>query len=238
VEQNQLLSQGFALLGFLSDDEQKKALALFEIYLTELELFNKPLKLTSASESSISNIIVRHIFDSLAALPHIALLVEQAAHYGIQPAVADIGSGGGFPGIPLAVCASVMPNLQKIRWTLIERMQKKCAFLQNCAALMKLPNVCVENIALEKAEKNRFAVCVFRAFHPLTPHLLDEFFSLTADGGFLAAYKARLLAVQQEMSGVESSKVEWRAEKLNVPFLDGHERCLVVIKKPDAWRAL
>ena len=231
MEQSQLLERGLELLGFLSDEEQKKACALFEIYLAELELCNKALKLTSASESTRSNIIVRHIFDSLAALPHIGLLVEQAEQHGIQPAVADIGSGGGFPGIPLAVCASVMPNLQKIRWTLIEREQKKCAFLQNCAALMKLSNVYVENTALEKAKKNRFAVCVFRAFHPLTQQLLDELFSVTAAGGFLAAYKARLAAIQQEMSAAESNKAQWRAEKLSVPFLDGHERHLVVIKK-------
>ena len=237
MEQSQLLEQGLALLGFLSDEEQKKARALFEVYLTELELCNKALKLTSASESSRANIIVRHIFDSLAALPHIGLLVDQAEQNGAPPFAADIGSGGGFPGIPLAVCASVMPNLQKIRWTLIERTQKKCAFLENCAALMKLPNVCVENTTLAKAEKKRFAVCVFRALHPLTPRSLDELFCLTDEGGFLAAYKARRAAIQQEMRAVELSRVEWRAEKLNVPFLDGHERHLVVIKKLNRQRA-
>jgi 16S rRNA (guanine527-N7)-methyltransferase len=229
--ENQLLSEGLNLLNFLSDDEQKKVFPLFKIYLDEIALFNKTLKLTSASESQRSNIIVHHIFDSLAALPQIALLIENASHNESAPLVADIGSGGGFPGIPLAICASVMPNLQQTRWTLIDRSQKKCAFLQNCAALMKLSNISVQNIALEKAPENCFAVCVFRAFRPLTAPLLAELFRKTAQGGFLAAYKARLCAIQKEMIALETENMLWRVQKISVPFLDTHERHLVIISK-------
>jgi 16S rRNA (guanine527-N7)-methyltransferase len=221
-----LLDAGLERLGFSVRAERERAAALFETYLDEWALFNPSLSLTGESERA--QIITRHIFDSAAAF----FIIEKLARAsGDDPpnsaVVADVGSGGGFPGIPLAVCASAVRS--QTRFVLIERSQKKCAFLENCAALMKLDNVSVENADMNGAGRNRFAVCAFRSFHPLDKKLLARLFSLTADGGFLAAYKARIETIEREMDA--AGAVSWKAEKLVVPFLEDRERHLVCIKK-------
>jgi 16S rRNA (guanine527-N7)-methyltransferase len=220
----QLLHDGLRQLGF--QDETCQMLAhILQLYLGELTLFNKTLHLTS--EADQDNIIVKHIFDSLAAYTHIQKLLalqhrstyDSAQH---TPLIADIGSGGGFPGIPLAAS---MPG---VHFVLIERMQKKCAFLQNCVAVLNLQNVTVENIALEQAQKNKFAVCVFRALHPLDDTLVTALKSLVIPGGFLAAYKARQQKIAEEMSALKCV-TDYSVEKLDVPFLKDYERNLVII---------
>jgi 16S rRNA (guanine527-N7)-methyltransferase len=213
---SELLREGLRQLGFTDSNTQEQTAQSLEIYLNELKLFNKTHSLVS--EHDTRDIIIKHVFDSLAALSHIQSLAANKT----QSVIADIGSGGGFPGIPLAVCMS------DARFTLIERMKTRCAFLQNCVSLMNLTNVSIENMEMEKITPHSFDVCVFRSFHPLTPKLAQTLLSLTVPGGHLAAYKAKLSAIKEEMKEIES--LEWKAEKLSVPFLSDHERHLVIIQ--------
>jgi 16S rRNA (guanine527-N7)-methyltransferase len=234
MDAEELLLNGLERLGLSCSGMRSQAAALFDIYLDEIELFNKTLNL--AAVSGRKEIIVRHILDSVAPFALIAELAEisRKKRAGISgtaddaAVIADIGSGGGFPGIPLAVCASVMRKQTRV--VLIERSKKKCAFLENCAAMMNLSCVTVENIAVERAQKKRFDVCVFRAFHPLDEKTARLILSLTVGGGFIAAYKARLENIKREMRGIESLSHGWRAEKLSVPFLEDHERHLVIME--------
>ncbi|MDR1625836.1 MAG: class I SAM-dependent methyltransferase, partial [Spirochaetia bacterium] len=135
--------------------------------------------------------------------------------------LADIGSGAGLPGIPLAVFLPQTPV------TLVEPSQKRCAFLRSAAALMGLENVSVfeGDLALARRE---FGVVTFRAFRPLEKKILKKLLALTAPGGLIAAYKARAEKTQGEIAAARELGLDARAQALSVPFLE-EERCLLII---------
>jgi 16S rRNA (guanine527-N7)-methyltransferase len=214
----ELLREGLRRLDFADSAHNESCAQSLEIYLHELELFNKMHSFTA--ETGRSEIIIRHIFDSLAALHAIRSLAIRTGSG--SPVIADIGSGGGFPGIPLAVC------MRDIRFVLIERMQKRSVFLESCTAIMGLSNVTVENTPAEQL-RQQFDVCVFRSFHPLDKSTLPVLLKLAIPTGFLAAYKAKIAKIHEEMDAVASLVSGWTAEKLDVPFLHDHERHLVII---------
>jgi 16S rRNA (guanine527-N7)-methyltransferase len=106
---NELLRDGFIELGLTSSDEQINA---FAIYLSELKKWNKAYNLTALKRDE--DIIIKHFFDSLLYLKFIP---EGKIK------VADIGSGAGFPGIPVKI---IRPEIEMY---LIEPSRKKTAFL-------------------------------------------------------------------------------------------------------------
>ncbi|MEO1128807.1 MAG: 16S rRNA (guanine(527)-N(7))-methyltransferase RsmG [Planctomycetota bacterium] len=114
-------------LGVAFDDGD---LARLGIYLDLLLRTNKIVNLTAVKEEHAA--WTRHVFDALTLLPLLQDLPENAR-------IADVGSGGGLPGIPLAIC------LPSMHVTLIEATGKKAAFLQHVAAAMGLTNVSVVN---------------------------------------------------------------------------------------------
>jgi 16S rRNA (guanine527-N7)-methyltransferase len=99
----------------------------FMRYLSHLVTWNKTINLTAIIDSK--EIIIKHFIDSLAALV--------ATNFGQDSLVLDVGSGGGFPGIPLKI---VRPDFQL---TLVEPVQKKCSFLNSVIGLLQLRNVSV-----------------------------------------------------------------------------------------------
>jgi 16S rRNA (guanine527-N7)-methyltransferase len=182
-------------------------------------------------------LIIKHILDSLTPLNLLSSLLTPnylTPNYLTPPNLrfdsylnlADVGSGAGFPGIPLAIC---MPG---VRFTLIERMGRRAGFLRDCTAVLGLSNVTVEETEMEKAKGGRFNLVVFRAFRPLEP-ILKGLLGLLVPGGVLAAYKGREQAVKEEMAEAEKSAPEivgkWEVIPLTVPFLD-EERRLVIIR--------
>jgi len=189
---------------------------LMERYLKELELFNAVFDLVGAGTRS--DLVVRHILDSLAPWKEIAALI--AGNETCE--IADAGSGAGFPGIPLAIA---FPGT---RFTLIERMSKRCTFLENCIAVMGLKNVTVLNSEVEKAPAGKFDVVVFRAFRPLDREMVRTLLALNSPGGKLAAYKARKDKIAEEMGAIVDEVDGWDLLPLKVPFLDHEERHLVI----------
>ena len=105
---------------------------LFEKYAAELNLFNSAYDLVGAD--SVEDILTKHILDCLAAVPLLKQLIAKTGNPE-KPHIADVGSGGGLPGIPLAIA---FPDA---RFTLIERMSKRCTFLENCILTLGLKNV-------------------------------------------------------------------------------------------------
>jgi len=97
----------------------------FMRYLVHLIEWNKAINLTAIIDPK--EIIIKHFVDSLAAL--IATSFPQ------NVVVLDVGSGGGFPGIPLKIVRS------DLRLILIEPVQKKCSFLNSVIGLLKLHDV-------------------------------------------------------------------------------------------------
>ena len=108
-------------------------------FLSHLLLVNQQFNLTAIKDPAEA--WVKHIADSLSLLPFLAALDAKN--------VADIGSGGGLPGIPLAIA---MPN---VSFTLIESTGKKARFLSEAIELLGLSNVSVMQARIEDASAFR-----------------------------------------------------------------------------------
>ena len=144
-------------------------------YVALLAKWNRSYNLTAIRE--LHTMVTHHLLDSLAVLPHLPL--------GDTGRLADVGTGAGLPGIPLA--------LARPHWhvALVESNQKKVAFLRQATIELGLRNVEVHEGRVEAwRPAPLFAVVISRAFAELTEfvaacrHLLDT-------GGTLAAMKGK-----------------------------------------------
>jgi 16S rRNA (guanine527-N7)-methyltransferase len=106
----------------------------FILYLTHLIEWNKTINLTAIIDPK--EIIIKHFVDSLAALV--------STSFPQNGVVLDVGSGGGFPGIPLKI---MRPDM---RLVLVEPVQKKTSFLNSVIGLLKLQNVSTFNGTIEQ----------------------------------------------------------------------------------------
>lgn len=224
----QKLMEGLETFGF-SGEKLTDLLQKMDKYINEIVLFNSAYNLTNTSD--YDEIVVNHILDSLSAVSEIKLLLNQCGTEQESVKIGDIGSGGGLPGIPLA---AAMPEY---KFVLVERMDKRCAFLENCAAILGLSNVSVMKKEAEKVPAESFDVATFRAFRPLDEKMTKTLLNLTKKGGYLAAYKAKFSSIQIEMDGIKTLVKDYSVKKLAVPFLtensseQNRERNLVVIQK-------
>jgi len=105
----------------------KKEIELFEKYLFLIEEWNKKINITSIKNKE--EVAIKHFIDSLLVLKHVSL-------YGI---IADIGTGGGFPGIPLKI---VKPSFEIL---LIEPIRKRSNFLRTVVSNLSLKKITVFN---------------------------------------------------------------------------------------------
>ena len=150
---DQQLTAGIAALGLaLPDGAEAKLLA----YLALLDKWNRVYNLTAVRE--VERMVSHHLLDSLAAVPFF-----QGA------SVLDVGSGGGLPGVPLAIARP------ELRVTLIDSIAKKTAFLLQAKADLGLNNLNVITGRVEDFRpETRFDVITSRAFSDL-----KEFVTLT-----------------------------------------------------------
>ena len=218
---NDILKEGLSELGFA-----RNSIPLFAqklgAYIKELQLFNSAYNLVNTS--GFEELAIRHVFDSLAAHDIInSLAAGIRSEDGIL--IGDIGSGGGLPGIPLAV---VFPQF---RFTLVERMDRRCAFLENCAAMLGLQNLTVQKSEAEKIPHESFDIAVFRALKPLDARFAKTLLSLIKKGGYLAAYKAKKTNIENEMNAIRSVIADYTLTEVRVPFMKDAERNIVVVKK-------
>jgi 16S rRNA (guanine527-N7)-methyltransferase len=204
-----LLAEG---LGRLAIDCPPARLQALERYRRELELWNRRYGFVKASGDGL---VVRHFLDSLAGLPVLARLSPRAT-------VLDVGSGAGFPGLPLALF------LEDSRFVLLERSARKAAFLGNVVALLGMTNVRVLERELRVLEE-RFDLLTFRAWSPLDREL-PAVRRLLAPGGVIAAYKGRRARIEAELRAAGLSAGEAEVVPLRVPFLEGEERHLVLLR--------
>jgi 16S rRNA (guanine527-N7)-methyltransferase len=200
---------------------------LLQKYIEEIERFNPVYGLVGTNDRRA--LVIRHILDSLAPLGIICRLLNRAGRTGAAstakaaPRIADIGSGAGLPGIPLAAA------LPRCSFTLIERMGKRAGFLRSAVSALKLSNVSVEEAEMEKSPRGRFDLVVTRAFHPLERKLLKKTLRLCREGGMLAAYKGRREKIEREIEGLAQMNIQMDTVPCPVPFLD-EERHLLVIR--------
>lgn len=221
------LTQGLAKIGLTLSASQ---VDMLEAYIQEVLEFNKSYNLMKAENAD--ELAVNHILDSLVAVPALTSLIAEltskkaaAASKAGALSIADIGSGGGCPGIPLAIA---FPDQH---FTLVERMDKRCVFLESVVKKLGLTNVAVACTAADAVASESFDLEVFRAFHPFDKKIITLLFRMLKKDGILAAYKAREEKILAEMDEIKPFISGYEKIKLTVPFLEDHERHLVVIRK-------
>jgi len=196
------LSAGIRGLGLELAPAQVEALGTL---LDELADWNTRMNLTAIKDPAEA--VDKHLLDSLALLPRLRGL-----------AIADVGSGAGFPGLPLAIAD---PGR---RYVLIESTGKKAKFLRHMVARLDLPNV---EVIAERSESYRpkrpFDTVVARALGPLA-----EFVRVA---GHLAGRGGRLLAMKGKVpeAEIQALPAGWKAVAVHpvaIPGLDA-ERCFV-----------
>ena len=197
------LAAGLAELGLdLPDAVQHKLLAFRDLLLK----WNRTYNLTAMSDPQQA--ISHHLLDALAILPHV----------GAGPLL-DVGSGGGLPGIPLAIAR---PDLSV---TLVDTVQKKAAFLQQVAIELELKSVAVHHARVEEM-RGQYAQISSRAFAELA-----RFVSLTrhllAPGGRWLAMKGT--RPDDELKALPAGSEVEAIIPLVVPGLDA-ERHLIILK--------
>ncbi len=129
------------------------ALERLERLGTELIDWNQRINLTAIDDPA--RIETHHLLDSLSIAPHVS-----------GTRVADVGTGGGFPGLPLAIA---QPGRA---FTLIDSVAKKLRFVDHVAAALGLANVTTLHARVEQLGEATFDCVVTRAFAPL-PRLCE-----------------------------------------------------------------
>jgi len=158
----------------------KKELSFFEEYLKTLQEWNKKINITSLKTTN--DIVIKHFLDSLSVLKFID----------ISGSLVDIGSGGGFPGIPIKI---KNPSIELV---LIEANRKKANFLKTVIRTLELECVDVYNGRAEFFEKERcFDFAISRAFAN-TSDFCRIACRLVKNGGFIIAMSGKDTAVNED----------------------------------------
>ena len=206
-----LLAEGIQRLGLSIPEEHQRRLLDYQALLAK---WNASLQMTSIREPR--QMVVKHLLDSLSILPRLDR--EPISR------VLDVGSGGGLPGVVLAM---VRPDWQV---TVNDIVQKKTAFLTQARATFKLTNLTVvtgrvESLVVGKEVPAPFDAIVSRAFAELTDFVTLARNLLAPNGSFWAM---KGVAAEHELSLPADFELVERLS-LNVPFLDA-ERHLLRVK--------
>ena len=175
-------------------------------YLDLLIRWNKTYNLTAVRDPS--QMVTRHLLDSLSVLSFVR-----------GQSLADLGSGAGLPGIPLAIA---LPDVQM---TLVDSNGKKARFLREAARALPLPNARVEQVRVEELE-GTYDCITARAFASLADMLAWGGHALAA-GGVWLALKGQI--EKDELGQVPAGFKVAGVHALNVPGLEA-QRHLVEIR--------
>jgi 16S rRNA (guanine527-N7)-methyltransferase len=222
-EWNRLIINGAETLGIQVSESQ---VTQFGVHIRELLLWNRKTNVTAITQPL--EVAIKHVVDSLA----IARWVHPEA------SVLDVGSGGGFPGIPLKI---LMPSLSV---TLIDSSRKKNSFQRHVIRTLGLVNIDalqtrVEALSadpdpLRGGNPKTFSVIVCRAFADLA-RFVEMAMPLLAPAGRIIAMKGRISSEEQaDVSSLVSrlsqtvSELHVQTISYNLPIL-GAERCLYML---------
>ncbi len=213
-----LLREGAGLLGI---ELTEKQLASFDLYQSELRLWNTKTNLIS--ENTSDEIVTRHFLDSLTAA---RFIINQNAR------IVDIGCGAGFPGIPLKIA---LPSLQLY---LLETNRKKVSFLKHIIRLLNLQNTFTlhdrtENILQTETWREKFDVVTSRAALKL-PDLLSLGDYFLVPGGLLIALKGQDIDAELEASRTLQNQLnnsQIIQHDINLALL-GPPRKIIIARKP------
>lgn len=198
------LDDGLAVLGLdLPDAIRVRLIAYVEL----LARWNAAYNLTAVRDPG--DMVARHLLDSLAIVPHVS-----------GATLADLGSGAGLPGIPLALVA---PQREV---TLVDSNGKKARFLREAVRSLKLTNVRVVEGRVQDVP-GQFDCVTARAFATLAD-MLGWAGGLLAENGRWLAMKGKL--AEEEIAAVPAGFRIDKIVTLDVPALVG-ERHLIVVRR-------
>ena len=206
------LTLGVAELGLTLSQQQ---VADLNTFLQELERWNRVHNLTSVEGEQAS--IDLHLIDSIAILPIMREFLPST-----QVQIADLGSGGGLPAIPIAIA---QPD-----WSisLIEAVRKKTAFLQNVKGKLGLTNASIYSDRVEQVatqEPGKYDAVISRAFTSLD-RFLDLAEPFLKPGGLVFAMKAK--RADEELSTVSTARWRLLADRVvDIPNSTLERRLLV-----------
>ena len=198
-----------AALTKLAHSYDDRAVARFEMLLDELERWNRKFNLTAIRNRD--EMVTGHIIDSLVARPLL---------HGKN--ILDVGTGPGFPGLPLAICEPTR------KFTLLDSNNKKIMFVQHVAGLLGLDNVeAVKGRGEDYAPGHRFDTVIARALAAL-PRLVEIAGHHVREDGVFVALKGRYPTEElEEVTAPWSHEVEM----LDVPGLEKGSRHAVLLRR-------
>jgi 16S rRNA (guanine527-N7)-methyltransferase len=200
------LREGVQALGLdLSAEKQRQLLD----YMGLIQKWNKVYNLTALRDPA--DMLSHHLLDSLTAIAPLTRHTQ-----GRPVRVLDVGSGGGLPGVVLAIC---MPELE-VRC--VDTVAKKAAFVQQVAVSLKLANLRGIHARVESLTEPFDVICS-RAFASL-PDFVSWSRSALAEDGVWMAMKGK--HPQEEIDALPAGVEVFHVEPLTVPGLDV-ERCMV-----------
>lgn len=225
AEWKSIVVEGARKLGIDVSGEQAE---YFAVHARNMVHWNRKVNLTAITDPF--DIAVKHYLDSIMAVP----IIESGS------SLLDVGSGAGFPGIPLNI---MVPSLTT---TLLEARRKRVSFLKQVIRSLKIVNVRVCHDRLEQMAdllppEAGFDVIVSRAFSDLKLFAVHAFPLLNA-GGCLVAYKGKKSPkTEAEIAEVAKTKMPGGSEvRLNIemrqcvlPYLE-IERTLIIMDDPGA----
>ena len=210
---NDLVSLGIESLGL---NLSSCNITDLELFLQEMGRWNRVHNLTAIEGEKDS--VRLHLIDSMMVLPVMRRFIGLP-----NPKIADLGSGGGLPAIPIAI---LQPEWHL---TLIEAIRKKTAFLQHVRGKLGLKNIQIlsERVeAVAKSQSGQFDAVISRAFTNLA-HFLELSLPLLKPNGLVFAMKAK--RADEELRDVCMD--DWRLvadEPLEIPNLAVERRLLVL----------
>lgn len=204
-ETEHLLTNGLEQLGISVTDLQLKQLLQ---YLNLFEKWNRAYNLSAIRDRA--EMVRLHLLDSLAVRPHLR-----------GERIIDVGTGGGLPGLPLAI---TLPHMQ---FTLLDSAGKKMRFLFQVKQELGLHNVEIENRRVETYQPElRYDGVISRAFASLQD-MTSHCRHLLADHGRFWAMKG--VFPEQELAAIADNYRVEQCHHLKIPGVDA-QRCLLVLQ--------
>lgn len=213
-------------MGLTLSDTQ---LSQFETYARLLVEWNEKMNLTGITEPT--EIARKHFIDSLVGFEEIQKQMEKAASKGKKLKLIDVGTGAGFPGLPIKIL------FPEIELTLLDSLQKRIGFLEAVGKACELTEVeylhgRAEEVAQDKAYRECYDIAVARAVANL-PVLMEYCSGYVRNGGLFMAYKGPTL--KEEMSSSKKAmqvlKMEHKATILADVLGEDYQHYVAVFSK-------
>lgn len=212
----ELLQEGSKQFGLTLNENQVKA---FLSYMKVLLEWNEKINLTAIENER--EVIIKHFIDSLSILPYIE---------NKEISIIDVGTGGGFPGIPVKIA------YDKVRVTLLDSLDKRIRFLNEVINILELKSIKAvhgraEDHGIKSEYREKFDIVTARAVANL-PVLLEYCLPFVKPGGIFIAMKGSSTE-EIETSGKALNTLGGEIEKvetLQLPFSDA-KRNIIIVRK-------